>query len=124
VAQGALALEARAGDAAVLARLAPLDHGPTRVQVEAERAFLARVEGGCQVPVAAHATLVGGTVRLRALVASVDGTRLVRAERSGPAAEARALGIAVAEELLARGGEAILREAAGQGHTLSAPRRG
>jgi hydroxymethylbilane synthase len=124
VAQGALALEARAGDAAVLARLAALDHAPTRVQVEAERAFLARVEGGCQVPVAAHATLEGGTVRLRALVASVDGARLVRAERSGPWAEARAIGIAVAEELLSRGGEAILREAAGQGHALSAPQRG
>jgi hydroxymethylbilane synthase len=124
VAQGALALEARAGDAAVLARLAALDHAPTRVQVEAERAFLARVEGGCQVPVAAHATLEGGTIRLRALVASVDGARLVRAERSGPWAEARAIGIAVAEELLARGGEAILREAAGQGHGLSAPQRG
>lgn len=124
VAQGALAIQARADDAATLARLAALDHAATRVQVEAERSFLARIQGGCQVPVAAHATLEGETVRLRALVASVDGTRLVRAERSGPRGEARALGEAVAEELLSRGAEDILRGAAGEGASLSAPRRG
>jgi hydroxymethylbilane synthase len=123
VAQGALAIQARAGDEATLARLRPLDHLLTRVQVEAERGFLARIQGGCQIPVAAHATVEGDQVRLRALVASVDGARLVRAERSGPRAEARALGEAVAEELLGRGADRILREAAGQGAALSAPRR-
>ena len=93
--------------------------------MEAERGFLARIQGGCQVPIAAHATVEGEVVRLRALVASVDGARLVRAERSGPRAEARALGEAVAEELLSRGAAiAILREAAGQGASLAAPRRG
>ena len=124
VGQGALALQARADDAATLARLRELEHAATRVQVEAERGFLARIQGGCQIPVAAHATLEGEAVRLRALVASVDGSRLVRAERSGPCREARALGEAVAEELLSRGADAILREALGQGASLSAPRRG
>ncbi len=124
VGQGALAVQARADDAATVARLRALDDPATRVRVEAERGFLVRIQGGCQIPVAAHATLEGDTVRLRALVASVDGSRLVRAERSGPRAEARALGEAVAEELLSRGADAILREAAGQGASLSAPRRG
>jgi hydroxymethylbilane synthase len=124
VAQGALAIQARADDPATLARLGPLEHAATRVQVEAERGFLARIQGGCQIPVAAHATLEGDEVRLRALVASVDGSRLVRAERAGPRERARALGEAVAEELLSRGADAILREAAGQGASLSAPRRG
>ncbi len=124
VAQGALALEARAGDGSTLERLAALEHAPTRVRVEAERGFLERIQGGCQIPVAAHATVDGETVLLRALVASVDGTRLVRAERSGPCAGARALGEAVAEDLLSRGADAILREAAGHGASLAAPRRG
>jgi hydroxymethylbilane synthase len=123
VAQGALALEARAGDEATLARLRPLDHALTRVRVEAERGFLARIQGGCQVPVAAHATVEGETVCLRALVASVDGARLIRGERSGRLAEARAIGEAVAEDLLSRGADGILHEAEGQGASLAAPRR-
>jgi hydroxymethylbilane synthase len=121
VAQGALAIEARAGDEATLARLRALDDALTRTQVEAERGFLARIQGGCQIPVAAHATVEGNHVRLRALVASVDGARLVRAERSGPRDQARALGEAVAEELLAHGADRILREVARQGTSLSAP---
>jgi hydroxymethylbilane synthase len=121
VAQGALAVEARAEDAETLGRLAALEHPATRVQIEAERGFLARIQGGCQIPVAAHATLSGGMVRLRALVASVDGTRIVRGEDSGPAGAARAVGEAVAEELLSRGADAVLREAAGQAAPLSAP---
>src|SRR5512138_2624449 len=123
VAQGALAIQARAGDGATLSRLEPLDHPLTRIQVEAERGFLARIQGGCQIPVAAHATLEGDRVRLRALVASIDGARLVRAERSGARDQARAVGEAVAEELLARGADRILREVAGHGPSLSAPRR-
>jgi hydroxymethylbilane synthase len=124
VAQGALALEARAEDEASLARLRALEHPTTRVAVEAERGFLARIEGGCQVPIAAHARVEGGEGWVRALVASVDGSRVVRGERRGPLAEARALGVAAAEDLLARGAAEILREAEGQGAALSAPRGG
>jgi hydroxymethylbilane synthase len=113
VAQGALALEAREGDAATLGRLAPLDHAETRQRVEAERGLLRRLEGGCQVPIAAHATVAAGKVSLRALVASVDGKKVIRGERSGPAAEARALGEALGDELLAKGAAAILRELEG-----------
>jgi hydroxymethylbilane synthase len=123
VAQGALALEARAADAATMGRLAALEDPDTRTRTEAERGFLARIEGGCQVPIAGHATVAGGEVHLRALVASLDGARIVRAERRGPAAQARSLGVAVAEDLLSRGADAILREAEGKGVGLSAPRR-
>ncbi len=114
VAQGALALEARADDPATLARLAPLDDAVTRQRVEAERGLLRRLEGGCQVPIAAHATVDGGRVTLRALVASLDGTRCIRGERSGPGADARALGEALGEELLGKGAAEILRELEGR----------
>jgi hydroxymethylbilane synthase len=123
VAQGALALEARADDAATLARLAKLDDPETRVRVEAERGFLARIEGGCQVPIAGHATVSGGQVHLRALVASLDGTRIIRGERRGPVAEARALGVALAEELIGHGAGEILKEAEGHTVGLGAPVR-
>ncbi len=123
VAQGALALEARAADAATLKRLAPLEHAETRARTEAERGFLGRIEGGCQVPIAGHATVEGDRVRLRALVASLDGVRVIRAERSGPIAEARRMGVAVAEELLSKGADAILRECEGKLAGMAAPRR-
>jgi hydroxymethylbilane synthase len=123
VAQGALALEARADDAVTLARLARLDDPETRWRVEAERGFLARIEGGCQVPIAGHATVAGGQVHLRALVASVDGTRVIRGERRGPVDQARALGEALAVELLGRGAGEILKEAEGHTVGLGAPVR-
>ncbi|BDG01751.1 hydroxymethylbilane synthase [Anaeromyxobacter oryzae] len=123
VAQGALALEARADDAATLKRLARLEDPATRIRVEAERGFLARIEGGCQVPIAGHATLEDGEVVMRALVASLDGTRVIRGERRGSHADARKLGVAVAEELLSKGADEILRETEGKGTALSAPKR-
>jgi len=123
VAQGALALEARAADAVTMRRLAALDDADTRHRVEAERGFLARIEGGCQVPIAGHATVAGGQVHLRALVASLDGSRIIRGERRGPVAEARALGVALAEELIGRGADGILKEAEGKTVGLGAPTR-
>jgi len=123
VAQGALALEARADDAVTMRRLAGLDDPETRLRVEAERGFLARIEGGCQVPIAGHATVADGQVHLRALVASLDGARIIRGERRGPVAQARALGVALAEELLGRGADAILKEAEGKIVGLATPRK-
>jgi hydroxymethylbilane synthase len=123
VAQGALALEARGDDAATLKRLAALEHPETRVRTEAERGFLARIEGGCQVPIAGHARVEGAKVVLRALVASLDGERIIRGERSAPLGEARRMGEALAEELLSKGAAAILRECEGKAPGLAAPRR-
>jgi hydroxymethylbilane synthase len=123
VAQGALALEARADDPATLKRLAALEHPETRVRTEAERGFLARIEGGCQVPIAGHARVEGQTVVLRALVASLDGTQVIRGERSAPLAGARAMGEALAEELLSKGAATILKAAEGKAPGLAAPKK-
>jgi hydroxymethylbilane synthase len=123
VAQGALALEARASDAATLRRLSALEDAETRIRTEAERGFLARIEGGCQVPIAGHATVREGTVHLRALVASLDGKTVIRGERSGPREGARKMGEALAEDLLSRGAAEILRAAEGMAPSLAAPKK-
>lgn len=109
VGQGALAIECRADDAELLDLLQPLEHRETRLAISAERSFLACLEGGCTVPLAGHATLQGGQIRIRGLVGRPDGTRVVRGERSGPISEAEAVGRALAEDLLACGGGDILR---------------
>ncbi len=114
IGQGALGLEGRRDDAFVRGILAALDHRPTRTAVTAERALLERLEGGCQVPIAAHATLSGERLRLDGLVASVDGRRLVRDSVEGPVADARELGTRLAEQLLRQGGETILNEIYGR----------
>lgn len=109
VGQGTLALQVCADDP-LAERLAAVDHGPTRRATEAERAFLTALEGDCGVPLAALAEPDGsGRLRLRGLVASLDGTRVVRAEAEDAAERAAALGRRVAEEVRARGGEEILR---------------
>lgn len=108
--QGALAIVARADDAPTHALLEPLDHAPTRAATAAERAFLAALEGGCQVPIGTLGTLDGDTLRLRGLVASLDGATLIRGERSGTAADAVELGEALAQQLLAEGADAVLRD--------------
>ena len=114
IGQGALGLEGRRDDAFVRGIVASLDDAPTRTAVTAERALLERLEGGCQVPIAAHATIAGDRLRIEGLVASVDGRRLVRDRVEGPVAEARALGTRLAEQLLKQGGETILNEIYGR----------
>jgi hydroxymethylbilane synthase len=117
IGQGALGIEIRVpsgwGDPGppwtVTAVVAVLDHPPTHAAVLAERAFLRRLEGGCQVPFAAHARIAGDEMLLRGLVASPDGRRLVRGERRGTPGEAEAVGTALAEDLLARGATEILQ---------------
>jgi hydroxymethylbilane synthase len=116
VAQGTLAIECRADDERTRALLAPLDHAPTRAAALAERAFLRRLEGGCQVPIAAYAegkhgaaaTGDRGALLLRGLVGSLDGGTIVRGERSGNVAQPETLGEALAEELIAAGAGEIL----------------
>lgn len=115
--QGALAIEIREGDRRV-AELVNRIHDPsTHLRVCAERAFLGRLQGGCQVPIAAHATLADGQLHLTGLVASVDGQETLREAAAIPAAagpaEAEALGVALAERLLDRGAAALVLEAKG-----------
>lgn len=109
VGQGALGIECHADDAATLELLATLEHGQTRLCVEAERSLLRTLEGGCQVPIGGHATLDGDTLTLDGVIASLDGRSLVRDAMSGPATDGVALGVALAERLLAMGGEEILK---------------
>jgi len=97
--QGALAVQARADDAATLALIAPLDHAPTRAATTAERAFLRALGGGCQIPVAAYAETRDGTLHLRGLVASEDGTRVARGQVRGAVEQAEALGEELARML-------------------------
>lgn len=106
--QGALGIVARSDDAETLERLAPLNHADTRAATGAERAFLACLEGGCQIPIGALATVSGGQLRLRGLVASLDGTTVVRGEKSGAAAEAVKVGEQLASELSERGAREVL----------------
>jgi hydroxymethylbilane synthase len=108
VGQGVLALQCREADARMRGLLQPLDHADTRVAVAAERALMARLEGGCSVPLAGYATLSGGQVRVRGLIGRPDGTRVVRGERTGPLSDAARLGRELAEALLQQGGEEIL----------------
>lgn len=110
IGQGALGLEGRRHDRFVQTLVEKLEHRPTRTAVTAERALLKRLEGGCQVPIAAHATVKGDTLIMDGLIASVDGQRLVRDTIQGPASEAQSLGSQLAEKLLAQGGDGILNE--------------
>jgi hydroxymethylbilane synthase len=110
VGQGALAIESRQDDAELREILARLEDATTRLAISAERAFLARMQGGCTVPLAGYATVAAGRVRLRGLVGRPDGTRVVRGERNGAASDAERLGRELGDELWARGGEEIIRE--------------
>lgn len=110
IGQGALGLEGRRNDGFVQTLVEKLEHRPTRTAVMAERALLERLQGGCQVPIAAHATVKGDTLIMDGLIASVDGRRLIRDTIQGPASEAHGLGIQLAEKLLAQGGDLILNE--------------
>jgi len=90
--------------------VAALVHPESASAARAERAFLARLGGGCQVPLGAYATLDGNRLRLRAFVGSPDGTRAVRGERGGPVEEGESIGRALAEDLIARGAEEIIAD--------------
>ncbi|AJD46857.1 porphobilinogen deaminase [Isoalcanivorax pacificus W11-5] len=114
VGQGAVGIECRADDDAVAALLAPLNDVDTWDRVVAERAMNRRLEGGCQVPIGGYAELQGDTVWLRGLVASEDGSEVLRAEARGPRTDAEALGIRVADALLAQGADRILGEIYGR----------
>ena len=114
VGQGAICIECRANDAAVQQLIAPLHHAPTATRVAAERALNARLEGGCQVPIAAFAELDGDMLHLRALVGEPDGSRILRGEIAGEAERAAQLGADLADELLKLGARTILDKVYGR----------
>jgi len=113
IGQGALGIELRTDDTELQEGLSFLNHVPTAIAVTAERAFLLRLEGGCQVPIGAFATVEGDTVTLTGLIASVDGKQIIKEKASGPVGDAGAIGTQLAEKLLGMGGKEILDEVYG-----------
>ena len=109
VGQGAVGIECREDDIDTIGLIAFLKDEPTFNRVSAERAFNHHLEGGCQVPIAAYAVRDDGKLWLRGLVASLDGKTVISGERHGTVEQAETMGISLAEELLANGAEAILR---------------
>ena len=108
--QGAIALQVRGDDERIRALADALNDMPTMRAVRAERAFLHALEGGCQVPIAGHAVLTDDQLSLEGLVASVDGKTIIRDRIEGISRDAQALGVQLADRLLARGADKILRE--------------
>jgi len=110
IGQGAVGIECRRDDDWVNELLAPLNDEDTATRVAAERAMNLRLNGGCQVPIAGYAELAHGVILVRGLVGRVDGSEIIRGEIAGPPEDAAHLGQVLAEDLLARGADAILAE--------------
>jgi len=108
IGQAALGLEARLDDSDTRALVACLHHPETHDRVAAERAFLTRLEGSCQVPIGGYAILEGAELVMHTLVGSLDGRQILRVEGRRARTEARALGVQLAEEQLAAGADEIL----------------
>ncbi len=114
VGQGALGLELRRDDADLLEGLSFLNDATTTIAVAAERGFLFRLEGGCQVPIGAYAKVNNGRVELTGLVASLDGKVVLKESIAGPKEKAGELGVQLADRILDMGGREILAEVYGQ----------
>ncbi|WP_311968504.1 hydroxymethylbilane synthase [Pseudomonas baltica] len=112
--QGAVGIECRSADTDLHALLTPLHHDDTAARVIAERAMNKHLNGGCQVPIACYAVLEGDSLWLRGLVGQPSGTLTLSADARAPRSDAEALGIQVAEQLLAQGAAEILRDVYGE----------
>jgi hydroxymethylbilane synthase len=108
VGQGALAIETRDDDRALIDLLAPLDHSPTRDACTAERALLRALGGGCQLPIAAHAVVDGDQLRIEGLVVGLSGDVVIRDTLEGNARDAARAGETLAARLLERGADSLL----------------
>lgn len=111
VGQGVMAVEMRADDGEVAEMLAAINDGATEACIRAERAFLRRLEGGCQVPIGAHATVDDGVVSLTGFVGTLDGSRVIRDSAVGAAGAADLVGTALAVTCLDSGAAEILEDA-------------
>lgn len=114
IGQGAVGIECRTDDEFINDLLAGLNHRETWICVSAERAFLKKLEGGCQVPIAAHARLEDGKLIIQGLVGSLDGKTLIKDSMEGKPEDAESLGTALAEKLLSQGAGEILAEVYGK----------
>ncbi|MCF6250833.1 MAG: hydroxymethylbilane synthase [Methylococcaceae bacterium] len=109
IGQGAIGIECRADDNEINTFVQALHDEDTTIRVTAERAMNARLNGGCQVPIAGFSEIQGDQLLMRGLVGSPDGKILYRAERQGSFAQAKEIGIAIADDLLAQGADKILQ---------------
>lgn len=114
IGQGAVGIECRVDDDFINSLIGPLNHHETSLCVRAERALLKRLEGGCQVPIAAHAKIQNNILAINALVGSVTGDRIVRHAIQGEPNDAESLGVKLAESLLSMGAKEILDEVYGR----------
>jgi len=110
IGQGAIGIECRVDDEWVNKLIAALNHPETFTCVKAERAFLRKLEGGCQVPIAAHARLSDGRIVMHGLVGSISGDKIIKSSIEGDAVHAETLGVELAEEVLSKGAKEILDE--------------
>jgi hydroxymethylbilane synthase len=110
IGQGALGVETRVGDEEVEERIKFLNDRDSSIAVTAERAFLKKLEGGCQVPIAAFGQIVGLTLQIDGMVGTIDGKRLIRHHMEGPIEKAEAIGMELADILLSQGAREILDE--------------
>ena len=110
IGQGALGIETRMDDEEVEERIRFLNDPPSAIAISAERAFLRKLGGGCQVPIAAFGQTVGPTLQIDGMVGTIDGSRLIRHHLEGPARESESLGTELAEILLSQGAGEILEE--------------
>ncbi len=110
VGQGAIGIECRVDDVATRQRIAKLNDENTAICVAAERAFNARLNGGCQAPIAGYAEIVGENIWLRGLVGDLEKRQLIESELIGDMHEAQNLGVALADILLAQGADEILQK--------------
>ncbi len=115
IGQGALGIEFRKDDEKTRQILMTIHHKETEITVRAERAFLARLEGGCQVPIGAYAQIKGDKLILKGIIGSEDGRKIIRMEKEGGRNCPEELGIDLAEDMLNAGGRSILNEAYKQG---------
>ncbi|MEN6389773.1 MAG: hydroxymethylbilane synthase [Syntrophomonas sp.] len=113
VGQGAIAVQIRADDHKTREVLDLINDKAAHTEVSAERSFLRKLQGGCQVPIGSRAVVNGSQIFIRGLICSLDGTRLYRQEISGPVQRGQELAVELAEELLAQGAGAILDEIRG-----------
>ena len=113
IGQGAVGIETRVDDETINSLVSNLNHGPTSIAVRAERAFLKRLEGGCQVPIAAYGEISGKKIKLRGLVGRIDGSEIVKDSLEGSVERIEEIGVELAEKLLSIGAGEILSEVYG-----------
>ncbi len=108
--QGAIGIESRQFALETIERILPLDHEETHLALDAERAFLEVLGGGCQVPIGAHATIDGETLTLKTLVASLNGETILKTEKYGLKMDGKNIGRNAGKELLEQGADKILKD--------------